>query len=1079
MAFPDSIRPILVEILINGTWTDITRYVLQRQASVVNRGAGGEDNSMPPSTMSLLLNNGDGRFAQDNPTSPYWPYLKQACQVRFKITHSGVTYTRFWGETADAPMVVEAAPENNVVTLVCGGLFRRWERSKTLESPMRRTIRVGSNLVAYWPMEDTGARTQTLASAIPNRPDMNIKAGISVASYSGFSGSKPVPNIGEGQVTGLVQRYTPSGNQSAVWAGKGPVSVTDTTIMTLLMSGGTIYRIAVLASTAGDLRLRFYDRFGAILSTSSYAGTHNINDRDMLLRVMVANSGANTNWFLGSVDQTDVSTTFSSSGSVASEQVGSISTITFGYFNNYGQPAGHAAIYNGTPANLADVVEAFGAYRGETTGERFRRNCRENNISYRVIGDPGTLMGPQPIGTIKDILQDAADTEHGAIVESRDDFGLTMIGLEALWGQRDEARIAPDIPVTASGSSSTVIVSSDYSSWFWAGVEFQVRTASTDELVTPQVFTVTDKYTSGSNIVVTFTPTIGTTPTTTHIVTTLRSGKLALDLAAKEVGFPVRPVKDDRLVANRVTVSSTEGASATATLDVGPRSTQDPPEGIGLYEIPETLNLYSDGQAAEHAAYLLGLGTTEDARFPDLDIPLHRRNLASRQAEILAADIGQLITVDHASGAYMYDQVRQIAKGYTETFDGNKWHTISWNTVPGRPYDVLRFDSNPKLVGQGTSLNSGYLIALEAPAREVKDGDRAWLRNSTGAVKQSTLFTVTRGVTASGFTNLNLSPNANAVTVAGDILEIVREDSRYGASSTVLAQSLTTSTTGAVSVSVGNDVWTTDPADFPLDVKFGGERVTLSGISGGAGSISFIGTGTSSQADNAGSIAAGLPTGAANGHTVFLLAAIRDNAATVNQPTSWTTIHSSGTNIKLFARVYNGVWTMPTVTFSGGGTGDTTIAMSAAYSGISMSSVVTNSPTSGTSDDILVSTNNMGSVAGQYGLRLAVGVKFDDWTTVVTPSGLDEITSFSSTLGDDMALSWAHAIDTSSGNFPGTTGRFTTTGGSAAFYESFVVFLPSAPQTFTIQTRAVNGVVKAHSVGESVEIADKAYYGLG
>jgi hypothetical protein len=1079
MAFPDTVRPITVEILINQVWIDITQYVLQRQASSVSRGEGGEDNSMPPTTMSLLLRNDDGRFAQDNPMSPYWPYLKQACQVRFKLTHGGVTYTRAWLETAEAPVVVEAAPENNVVQMDCGGYFRRWERSRTLESPMRRTIRVGANLVAYWPMEDAGERTQTLASAIPNRPDMNIKAAISVASYSGFSGSMPVPDIGDGQVTGLVQRYSPVGNQSAVWAGKGPVSVTDTTIMTLLMSGGTIYRIAVLASTAGDLRLRFYDRFGAILSTSSYVGTHNINDRDMLLRVMVANSGSNTNWFLASVDQADVSTTFSSSGSVASEQVGSISSITFGYFNNYGNPAGHAAIYNGTPANLTDVVEAFGAYRGETTGERFRRTCRDNNISHRIIGDPNTLMGPQPIGTIKDILQDAADAEHAFIIESRDDFGLTMIGLEALWGQRDEARIAPDIPVTAAGTSSTVIVSSDYSPWFWAGVEFQVRTASTDALVTSQVFTVTDKYTSGSDIVVTFTPTIGTTPTTTHIVTTLRSGRLALDLAAKEVGFPFKPVKDDRLVANRVTVSSREGASSTATLDVGSRSTQDPPEGIGLYEVSETLNLYSDGQTAEHASYLLGLGTTEDARFPDLDIPLHRRNLASRQAELLAADVGELITIDHASGAYMYDQVRQIGRGYQETFDGNKWHTISWNTVPARPYDVLKFDANPKLIGQGTSLTTGYLIALETPAREVKDGDRAWLRNSTGAVKQNTLFTVTVGVTASGFTNINLSPNANAVTVAGDILEIVREDSRYGANSTVLAQSLTTSTTGAVSVSVGADVWTTDPSDFPLDVKVGGERITLSSISGGSGSISFIGTGSSSQADNAGSVAAGLPTGAANGHVVLLYAAIRDDAATVNQPTNWTTIHSAGTNMKLFARVYNGVWTMPTVTFSGGGTGDTTITMSAAYSGITITSAVTNTPASGTGDDILVSTNNMGSVAGQYGLRLACGVKFDDWTTVVTPSGLDEVTSFSSTLGNDMSVSWAHAIDTSSGNYPGATGRFTTTGGAAAFYESFVVFFPSAPQMFTILTRSVNGVVKAHSVGAQVEIADKAYYGLG
>lgn len=1078
MVFPDTIRPTVVEMLINDVWTDITRYVLQRQPVTLNRGSGGEDNSMPPTTAGLLLRNDDGRFAQDNPMSPYWPYLKQSCQIRYKITHGGVTYTRFWLETSDAPMVVEPAPENNTVALECGGLFRRWERSKALESPLRRTISAATNLVAYWPMEDEGERAQTLASGIPGRRVMNIKAAVDVAGYSGFSGSKPIPNIGDGQVTGGVARYSPVGNQSAMWLAKGPVANIDTTIMTLLMNGGTLYRIAILAHTSGDLRVRFYDRDGAILSTSSYVGTHNINDRDMQLRFMVANSGANVNWFLASVDQLDVTSTFSSSSSVASEQIGSISSITFGYFNNYGQPAGHAAIFNGTPSNLTDIVEAFGAYRGETTGERFRRTCRDNNVSHRMVGDADTAMGPQPIGSVKDILQDVADAGHDVIVESRDDFGLTMLARSAMYNQGVDIRLAPDIPVAATGTSSTVIVSSDYDAWFWVGVEFQLRVASTDALVSSTVFTVTDKYTSGSNIVVTFTPTSGTTPTTAHIVTIVRSGVLALDFAAKEVGFPFKPVKDNRLIANRVTVSRREGTSATATLDVGPRSTLDPPEGIGVYEVTETLNVNSDGQLAENAAWLLGAGTNEDARFPDLEILLHRRDLASRQADLLNADIGHLVTIDHAAGGYMFDQIRQIGRGYVETFDGNKWHTINWNTVPGRPFDILKFDSNLLLVGQGTSLTAGYLIALETPAREVKDGDRAWLRNSTGAIKQNTLFTVTIGTTAAGFTNLNISPNANAVTVAGDILEIVREDCRWAANSTVLAQALTTTQIGAVTMSVGQDEWTTDVAHFPMPVTIGGEEVTLSGISGGPGSIAFVGIGTASQADNGGSVAAGLPAGAVNGHTVLLFASIRDDAATVNQPTNWTTVHSSGTNMKLFARVYNGVWTMPTVTFSGGGTGDTTIAQSAAYSGISMSSAVTNIPTAGTGDDIRVSTNNMGSVNGQYGLRLACGIKFDDWTTIVTPSGLDEIESFPSTLGNDMGHSWAHAIDSTSGNYAGVTGAFTTTGGAAAYFESFVVFFPSAPQTFTISGRSVNGVVKSHAVGTPVQIANISYYGL-
>lgn len=1080
MVFPDTVRPITVEVLINGTWMDITSYVLQRQSSVVNRGAGGEDNSMPPSTMTLLLRNDDGRFAQDNPMSPYWPYLKQGVQVRFKLTHSGVTYTRFWGETADAPMAVEADPKENTVTLECGGLFRRWERSKTIVSPLRRAILAAPQLVAYWPLEDAGSNAQTLASGIPGREPMLVRvAPDSFGSESGFIGSAPILSLGTGRLEGTVPAYTPNGAQYVQFLVKGPVSVDDTTIANVKFVGGSMSQINIFAHTNGDLRLRWYDSDGVVGGTSSYLGVHDINDRYIQLTLVLTQVGAHTTHSIATRDQDDPIASNTSNGNILNQSFGRIRIVTGGYFQNQDTPWGQVAVYNGLPSNNQTIIhEAFGAYAGETTAARFRRNCDENNVSYRMIGDSDIRMGPQPIGTIKEILQDCADTEHGMIFESRDDFGLTMLTLDAMYNQGDEIRIAPDIPVTATGTSSSITMDSDYDAWFWDGVTFQVRVASTDTLVTSSVFTVTGKRTSGSNIIVDFTPTIGTTPTTSHIVTTVRSGLLELDFEDKEIGFPFKPVKDDRLVANSVTVSRKNGSAITTTLDVGPRSTTEPPEGIGLYEVQATLGVASDDQLEEHAGWLLGLGTNDDARFPDLLINLHRRSLAARQADLLSSDIGHLITVDNAAGAYIYDQIRQIGRGYTETFDGNKIHYLSWNTVHGRPYDILRYDSNLRLVGQGTSLTTGYLIAAETPAREVKDGQRARLRTSTGALKQSTLFTVSVGVTAGGFTNINITPNASAVTNSGDVLEIIREDSRYAANSTVLGESLTTTQTGAVSVSVGEDVWTTSVWDFPMDVKIGGERVTLSAISGGSGSIAFIGTGTSSSGNNA-SIAAGLPTGAANGHTVFLLASIRNDSATVNTPTNWTVVHSSGNNTKLMARTYNGVWTMPTVTFSGGSSGDTTIVQSVAYSGVTASSAVTNTPTSGVGDDIRVSTNKMDSVAGQYGLRLACGIKFDDWTTVVPPTGLDEIQSVTTTTGNDMSQSWAYAIDTSSGNFAGATGSFTTTGGAAASYESFVVFFPSAPQTFTISARSVNGVVKTHSVGASVDVADPSNYGLG
>lgn len=54
-----------------------------------------------------------------------------------------------------------------------------------------------------------------------------------------------------------------------------------------------------------------------------------------------------------------------------------------------------------------------------------------------------------------------------------------------------------------------------------------------------------------------------------------------------------------------------------------------------------------------------------------------------------------------------------------------------------------------------------------------------------------------------------------------------------------LAAGLTTTQTGAVSVTVTGKLWTTSAAQFPMDVEIAGEVVTLSGITGGASPQTF------------------------------------------------------------------------------------------------------------------------------------------------------------------------------------------------------------------------------------------------
>ncbi len=1004
MTYPAVIRSITVALWINGEWVNITSYVLNSAGATVQRGASGEDNSMPPTTLGLTLKNPDGRFTQDNPESPYWPWLQQNTTIRYEIVHASITYTRAYLEVAEWPVTIESVAADSTVAVEAAGLFRRWEKGQPLISPLRRTITAANTVVAYWPMEDDGSNTQTLASGIAGRPAMTIQSAVDVAGYTQFVGSKPVPNIGTGQVTGIVRPYVAVGNQNILFITRGAVANVDTTICTVQIRGTDITRAAVLAHTNGDLRMRVYDRDGVIISTSAYAGTHNINDRNVLVRVILANDGADVDWRIGVIDEAVPGVETVTSGTFAGQSIGAVSSVVFGYFNNLGIPAGHAAVFNGDPRNLDEIAfDAFPAYVGETAGDRYVRNCHQNGIRMRIVGDRASSprMGAQPIGTLKTVLQECADVAHGLMFESRDELGVTFLLLDALYNQGDDVELATEIPLVASSVLSTAIrIDPDWFPHFWPGVTFRLHNDSDGSLYEATLFTVTSvvgTLDNNSEIGIVFTPAMAGLPTTAQHARIYRSGQLDLDFAAHEISRPFRMVKDDRATANEIVLTRRGGSEYTARQESGPRSVLEPPDGIGLYQTPETLNLYSDGQLAEHATWLLAHGILNDVRLPALEVELHRSPLASRQADLLTADIGHQIVIDNAAAAKMFDPTRLLMRGYTETFDGNKLHSITPNAVPARLLRVLTFDD---------------------------------------------------------------------------------PDHRWAAESTVLGEAITSTQTGAIDVAVGQEVWTTAASDFPMDIMIGGERVTLSDINGTAGTITPVGVGTAATADNA-SVTATLPVGAVSGNTVLLLASIRNTGATVNTPTNWTVVAQIGTSTKLMARVYNGVWSMPAVTFTGGAAGDTTISQSAAFDGIGLVAAVTNTAVASlTSADILVSTNAMDSVAGQYGLRLAFGVKYDDWTSVEPPTGLTELQESDTTTGSDVGQTWAYAVDSSSGNFPASSGRFTVTGGGSAWFQSMVVFFAAQPQEFVISARSVDGVVKSHSPGAVIDIADPSYYGL-
>lgn len=86
--------PHMGELLINGTWVDVSSYIRGEHQIRIERGRRDVQGRalMPPTTCDFTLNNRDGRFTDDNPLSPYFELLPLYTQFRFSMPGGSDNY---------------------------------------------------------------------------------------------------------------------------------------------------------------------------------------------------------------------------------------------------------------------------------------------------------------------------------------------------------------------------------------------------------------------------------------------------------------------------------------------------------------------------------------------------------------------------------------------------------------------------------------------------------------------------------------------------------------------------------------------------------------------------------------------------------------------------------------------------------------------------------------------------------------------------------------------------------------------------------------------------------------------------
>jgi hypothetical protein len=431
--------PVMVELLVDGLWTDITPKVMVRDNGGkidISRGQSSEGGQTDPGTCRFQLNNRDGLFSDRNPNSPYWGKIGRNTQLRVSVPKGFDKSYRFWGEVVGWPQSWDLTGTDVWVEIEAKGILRRLGQGESpLQSAMYRGLTSATATdppVAYWPLEDASGST-TMASAIGG-PSMSILGTPTLASFDGFHCSGPLPVMGDALFTGAVPAYPVTGQTQVRWLMAVPAAGETNLVSVINILGtGSVKLWGLVYGTGGSLTLKGLAADGSTLVTAgpiSFA----VNGRLLRVSIEFTQNGANIDWAMSVLEVNG--TAGGSSGTFVGQTVGRITSVIPSPSRGMPDTAmGHVSVQD-TVTAFSDLQSQLNAYSGETVTTRLFRLCQEQGVDY--VSFPKTvttLMGPQLRATFTDLMRECVTADLGILMEREVAFGLAFKPREYLYNQ--------------------------------------------------------------------------------------------------------------------------------------------------------------------------------------------------------------------------------------------------------------------------------------------------------------------------------------------------------------------------------------------------------------------------------------------------------------------------------------------------------------------------------------------------------------------------------------------------------------------------------------------------------------------
>lgn len=421
-------------------WTDVSDYVEAQDGITINFGRNDERSQADANTLSLTLDNRDGRFTPGKTAGAYYPNVKLYRPIRVTATPpGGAASVRFvgyvlqwnveWPEGTDAHAVCQVSASSRLQRL---GLADQ-RRSVIEETVFANADSVAGYFTLSEPAEATSAAD---SSGQGLRPLTQI--GLAPLMTFGSATGPPTDGMSAAQFN--------EGQHLAAEYAAAVALTAEPWLSVFFLTTDVSGRIARIASGAANLGVAFnldvgLNGSGQVLVTFAWQGI----GVGSVVSAAAYNDGATHHMLVTGeydspgvirvrlyMDGTQVATdTFSDSGVTLAPTIGYVKTGS-----DMTISVAHLAFGSGwasSAATMASDVSISGstAFASETTATRFARLAAWARIPPAEVATSGTartVVASEPQGSgVVDLMRQLETTEQGVLYDARDGT-LTLVG---------------------------------------------------------------------------------------------------------------------------------------------------------------------------------------------------------------------------------------------------------------------------------------------------------------------------------------------------------------------------------------------------------------------------------------------------------------------------------------------------------------------------------------------------------------------------------------------------------------------------------------------------------------------------